>query len=318
MNLAHEKSDSIRHCRNISISNVCEKNKLREKLESDVEEFLKNGGSVNELESNATAYPNGMPHRSRSIVQATETPREVIEKRNRAIRASNEKTYSRLSAEWMPKLILFYDELQVGDKSRFIKECGLKKAAIHSARNGRRIKLEDWEAIAKTIPVFKKSEIKVIQKIKAKKKTVRVSAASDEYKRRVEMAALKKEAMDRGDKSFMAPCKHHGSTIFKFVSSTEARCSECHRSRMKKHMRLHADAESKTRNERFIANRDAMNKAIENGEKTFTGLCLTHGYSEMKISTRKSGEHDYRCIACSKKYNEKYYEGVKNESKNDA
>lgn len=312
-----EKIDSIQHSRNAVIVNTYEKNKLREKLENDVEKFLRNGGVISELESNTTAYPNGVPIRPRAKVleRASETPTELIEKRNRAIRASNERTCSKLASEWMPKLILFYEKLVLGDKARFIKEAGISKIVIHAARNGRKVKLEHWEAIAKTIPVFKQTDPKSVVKKKIKRKAK--DPVTDEQKRRSELSKLKREAFERGDKEFTATCKNHGLTTFKFVSHNEARCLECNQMRLKKRYERHTDAKDKTKHERFRMNREAMKKANDNGDRIFIGLCLTHGYTNMSIAKRKSGELDYRCVTCTNQYRKKYSE-KENGLKNDA
>lgn len=111
--------------------------------------------------------------------------------------------------------------------------------------------------------------------------------------------AARKQAITDGKSEYTAVCSKHGETLFKLHANHTGRCRACQTEKRDK-----AKAERRqNRNPdqlRMQNNFNAMMVAVENGQRSFTGVCDKHGEGEYSIKPKKKGKsnHMYKCCAC--------------------
>lgn len=292
-------------------------------MSETVEQFLARGGKINTLAMGYTAFPDGnipMSPKPRKE-KITETPKEVIEQKNKTIRkrapivkrdkrpALSSAQIEVLVAEQMKVLGELYENFKHGDKKRFIELCKIAPKTLDNAKSGHgRIGSERWNLMKQIIAEFKFSEPKPKAKYKYKPNE------SPEAIRRNQVTAARKIAEANGESVFMAPCQHHGMTKYYLHGNQPPRCAECRLQVTKHHRELHKDAEQKDKDQRAKFNKDAVLKAVADGSDTFTGLCARCGYTTMKYSPSPNTiiGYTYRCIDCTRKAQTKYKESKRN------
>ena len=277
-------------------------------MSETVEQFLARGGEINELPMGHTEYPDGKLPAAKKPKKADiiETPPIKIQEKNKVIREysprpkiPNEKAKLQID-EQIKLLTEFFSKLKRGDKKRFITLTGLAVKTIANAKCGNcKIGVEKWKEIKLIIANF------VFSKLKPKPYKLRNPA---ETERRNQVIRAKDEAILGGENSFIAPCRHHGMTKFHIHGNQPPRCAECRYGNLKGRIDAKKTDEQKARDERTKYNRDKTDEAAANGLKTFIGLCVNHGYTEMKYSNTPNTRNGrtYRCVECCKKRNTTY------------
>ena len=321
MNTYQEIVNSVQANILVPVTQLEEKNTLREKLDRELEEFFAKGGKPKVLAMGETEYRDGKVPVGRGngkekkkytgVIQ--ETPSELIVAKNKEIRKVKPKRVvvekelvidERIQAlvkEQMAVLGELYSKFKYGDKSRFGLQCGISTATIDRARNGKkRISFERWELLKTFIENFKFSEKK---EPKPSKKRTYKRSESPEALRRMKVIELRKDAEIKGLSVFQAPCKKHGWSDYYLHGKQPARCAKCRMDITKNHRELHKDAVQKDKDQRAKYNKDKVLEAVKDGKAIFTGLCVRCGYTDMKYSKTPNTiiGYTYRCLSCTRK-----------------
>ena len=277
-------------------------------MSETVEQFLARGRKINTLAMGYTVFPDGnIPMRPKPRKsEIKETPSDVIQDRNKAIRKYSprpkiaDENAKLQTAEQVEMLGEFFGKMFRGDKKRFIALTGLTVKTIANAKCGNcKIGVEKWLEIKSIMNDF------VFSIPKPKPYKLRNPA---ETERRNQVIKGKEQAILSGKNSFTAPCKHHGMTKFYIYGNQPPRCAECRYGNLKGRINAKKTDEQKARDERAKYNRDKTNEAVAKGLKTFIGLCANCGYTEMKYSNTPNTKNGrtYRCVECCKKRNTTY------------
>lgn len=250
------------------------KQKQSENLNDQVEKFLKNGGSVKEIPFGYSAFKDGIIPTDKSNTNAKKTDNDAtIEAKNEAIRKQEEER--KLADQQQMVLNREKQEKEKLKQERLIQSSQLK--SINSP-------------VDKANPPSKKTKAYKDPKETERRKLVR--------ERRL-------EAVRKNEKTFMAPCFHHGETQYA-IFNNGTRCVKC------RNIRKNRDQSNKNKPPEFIekkkrqeANHKSMMEAIAKGEFYFMADCINCGvtrFKAKKIKKRSGGEsYHLHCIQCMTK-----------------
>lgn len=277
-------------CKDFSV----DKRELREKLESELDQFFANGGIAKQLPVGYTESNKAKFNNSNSGYVILETPDSEIEEKNKAIRQQKlERENKAILAEQSKALKEAKVKFIRGDKKRFCEHVGISEYCFDKAVIGtNKIAVETWEEVKKKIATF---DFK--QKVDP--------VISDERRRINSVIAARRKAEAEGLTQFEAECKNHGLTKYSNFGSG-AVCLKCNIERTSALKRKKNELNPSDRTLRSKINKDLMLKAISEDKHTFTGKCVNCGDSEMKVvvnNALKLGKTFY-CIACKQKSRE--------------
>ena len=276
-------------------------------MSETVEQFLARGGKINTLAMGYTVFPDGnIPMRPKPRKsEIKETPSDVIQDRNKAIRKysprpkiADEKSKLQID-EQVEMLGEFFGKMFRGDKKRFCELVGLSPKTFDNAKAGcNRLGADKWREAKLIMRDF------VFSKPKSKQRS------SLEADRRKQIMEAREKAKANGDTVFMAPCKHHGMTKFYLHGDQLPRCATCRMNNTRKRRDVLKNDDQKSKAERSKFNIEKMREAVSKGLNIFIGLCVRCGYTEMKYSKSPNtlNGYTYRCVECNKKTQALYKE----------
>lgn len=328
MNLL-ERIEQVQYGRNEIFTGVKEKQGLRDKLNDEVEAFLKRGGKVKEIPIGYSSYRDGKVP-MRGITRGPkekleydpsiqETPNEVIEARNNLIKGKKHPVDQRKRGKDIAKIGFqkkYLSELNKKfgpkDKENLCQIVGIQKSTFDNAKCGssalsdetfQKLKYEASKFnFTKPKPVKGFNKFGISEKEVARKKSVNLA---------------KNEAIKSGLNRFEAECSRHGFTTYSILGNGRALCLSCNRENIEKYRRKKtADIDLiRQRN-----NRELFNLTMSLGKTSFIGWCCNCGETEMRIRKNKGVLNNYFCYACSLQSRKKYREKRKaqNESKANA
>lgn len=230
-----------------------------------VEEWLALGNKPTVLPMGHTAYPDGnIPiDRSRKA--------EDLESKKKAIEAKNE-------------LIRQQKEAAKAEKRR-------RAAELKAERKAQRAK---EKAMMPKVPKVKKPK-PVVLELKT------FPDAHPEYLRRSILSIKKRDAMARGERSFIGQCGYHGDVLY-YIFQGRAACSRCRAKTRNGYSDEHL------RRERIA---EARREAVKAGEKFFIGECKKHGRAAyIVLDDNKSA-----CRECRIEYSAIANEKIRHERK---
>ena len=279
-------------------------------MSETVEQFLARGGKINTLAMGYTVFPDGnIPMRPKPRKsEIKETPSDVIQDRNKAIRKysprpkiADEKSKLQID-EQVEMLGEFFGKMFRGDKKRFCELVGLSPKTFDNAKAGcNRLGADKWREAKLIMRDF------VFSKPKSKQRS------SLEADRRKQIMEAREKAKANGDTVFMAPCKHHGMTKFYLHGDQLPRCATCRMNNTRKRRDVLKNDDQKSKAERSKFNIEKMKDAVSRGLNVFSGLCGICGHAEMKYSKSPNtlNGYTYRCIECNRK-NQALYKETRN------
>lgn len=237
MNLL-ERIEQVQYGRNEIFTGVKEKQGLRDKLNDEMEAFLKRGGKVKQIPTGYSSYRDGKVP-MRGITRGPkekfaydpsiqETPNEVIEARNKQIRGGKVGEVNRGSGSAKPKkkvyisaqrsalvkdqvriLSQFLDGITPDQKVAFAVTCGLSKHSLENAASGHGpIGSDKWKFVLSIINAYETNN-------------------PSEHERKLKLRLKKEEAIAKGEKYFIGPCASHGDTKFIIKNDHRVRCCAC-------------------------------------------------------------------------------------------
>lgn len=136
-----------------------------------------------------------------------------------------------------------------------------------------------------------------VKKPKAKK-VPKIAIHSEQYMCKAHNTEKKLEAIAQGLKSFTGLCVKHGEVEY-VIYRERCACTECRKS----DDRVRRGFESNSEKRKIIElNRELMRLAIDLGEKSFTGVCQTHGESKFRLKIAKNTKigFSYACDSCKR------------------
>lgn len=316
-----------------------------EALQSEVERFLASGGQIKKLDCGFTNFPDGvLPKSNERQIDPKKMEQEkekkiaeknkLVREQNRSAQLQKEKQAAkdREQAEKRRKQIIrenllkeqiaalsdFSEKAARGDLARLAKMCGVSTKTLQNARIGySKIADSRWNKIKEVIGSFefgsRIQDKELAKKIHNEQKRflyAKKNPPSEETLRRKEVLKRRKEAEERGDKIFTAPCAKHGMTSYR-IYENGSRCLECRLKMNKKYLEPKLDGIQKDRKERKDHNTAMMKKALADSKMEFQGLCRKCGHTRFKIFAQvgKKESHGYRCAACAieavNRYNQK-------------
>lgn len=239
MNLL-ERIEQVQYGRNEIFTGVKEKQGLRDKLNDEMEAFLKRGGTVKQIPTGYSSYRDGkVPMRGvtrkkgEPIVHDAsiqETPNEVIEARNKQIRGGKIGTVNRSprkSANCLKKIEYqskYLKEISKkfgpNDKNRLCKMVGISTKTFDNVKcaDGA-IGDSSWKVLLMYMENFE-----FTPRIK---KPRYVRSTDPEVLRRQRVKESRFKAISQGLKKFNAECAYHGEVVYIMDAGNRARCSKC-------------------------------------------------------------------------------------------
>lgn len=315
MTMLIERVNVAQFLQNNEHSDYYKKRSLSEKLSEEVEQFLSNGGKIQEIPLGHSEFKDGkIPIRSgpkKSLNGIYETPNSVIEERNSKIRSakrggSKPKVKSKVKPEnKVPKAYISSKQCdKIKHQSKFLKALvkrfkgndrerlcaliGISKQTFNNTVSGDgAIGVETWEKLIIILETFEFTNPEPKYKRKDDAETLRRNAVSE----------AKKQAIAEGKTEFTAKCRFHGETTYVIQGNGECRCKQCRYNNEER--------------ERQKFNRVELSKALGLGLKTFNGLCKNCGDAEMRIRKNQEKTTRYSCIHCDKTSRKAYKKRVR-------
>lgn len=324
MNTYQEIVNSVQANILVPVTQLEEKNTLREKLDRELEEFFAKGGKPKVLAMGETEYRDGkVPMRSaqkKKDIVVVETPSEVILEKNKAIKEAKTQAVQKtkvkawLIAEKKRKRIAkqveilseFYSKANKMDYSILASRVGLTTRQLRDSTKSR--ELTDGETVL-LIHEIKSFEYYVkpkrIRVSKPKKRRVGDSADTERV-RRAAVNLAKHEAVSRGLSHFTAICTKHGETEYIVIKGNFHRCLLCKtEAAARSHSKNIQSKEKKVNHSRKLRNRASMNDAKNEGKNNFIGECLKHGQADFLIyenpmfsAYKNASPWLYKCNVC--------------------
>lgn len=246
MNLL-ERIELVQYGRNELFTGVKEKQGLRDKLNDEMETFLKRGGKVKQIPTGYSSYRDGKVP-MRGITRGPkeklaydpsiqETPNEVIEARNKLIRKSKPievEKGPRKSANYLKKIEYQSKYLKEvskkfgpSDKKRLCEMVGISTKTFENIKCGDGgLNESNWKVLLMCIDGFE-----FTQKVKKPRYT---RSTDPEVLRRHRVKESRFRAIAAGEKKFNAECAYHGEVVYVMDGGNRARCSICRSEACKK------------------------------------------------------------------------------------
>jgi hypothetical protein len=231
-----ERIDLIRDSRIQVFTGVKDKQEARDKLNSEIDEFLAKGGEINEVPLGHTAFGKGGLsakvaagwERSPNAIEIHETSNEDILERNKSISkkpfkvktersSSNNATKQIIQSRNLKQIIAKFGN---GDRKRF---CDLVGVSVPSFNNVARMDAvfsdESFDRVLLVLETFE-----FTPRVKKPKYT---KSTNPDHLRRTSVIEARKKAIIDGKSEFMAECSNHGMTRYVFEGKYGGRCCAC-------------------------------------------------------------------------------------------
>lgn len=190
--------------------NILQNIKKSQQLQSEMEAFLASGGRINQLSMGETAHSKGYVPQISAI---TIKPQEEAKPKPSAAAA-------RIKAQLKEQnsvMIRFDRHAKNGHYAVLARMAGVPRSAITNLKKHAMLDKKKWEKLKKIIVNFDFS----------------LAEAQDErlreQQRRNKVHAAKRQAVLKGERVFIAPCKKHGDSEYRIDVSGHSKCVECRR-----------------------------------------------------------------------------------------
>lgn len=214
----------------------------------------------------------------------------VIQRKQKALQKVKEQlSRQQLVARQMELLADFRLKARVGDSQALAKMLGYKSDGLCLLASGSRaMSVKRLELLEKILPEFQygthltRTESRVAQK--------EISHKREVWLRNHE---AKKIAMEKGHRKFIGFCHKEGKeTIFRIYANCKvSACVSCGKASQRKTRKKQSEGYQPAISE----NRKRMLVATAAGEKSFTGICKSHGETSFRVNTNNT----FKCKACA-------------------
>lgn len=193
--------------------NILQNIKKSQQLQSEVEAFLASGGRINQLSMGETQHSKGYVPQISAI---TIKPQGEAKPNEPKPSAAAVRIRAQLK-EQNSVMIRFNRHAKNGHYAVLARMAGVPRSAITNLKKHAMLDKKKWEKLKKIIVDFDFSL--------AESQDERLR----EQQRRNKVHAAKRQAVLKGERVFIGPCKKHGESEYRIDLSGHSHCIECRR-----------------------------------------------------------------------------------------